>query len=155
MKGRQRNRFRVESILSLVNICHESPLIPGLGSKWLYPMNHFNLNLNPSLKEHYQKEDPDQAAIHLFNSRLPPRAFPLCLDQLATLEKHHGAIWIGSDIFLYEVSAGAVFYVLPCLFHYPKEKSRVEGRNMSWKGRTVGKELLDTFKVLREKKMKS
>ena len=87
---------------------------------------------NPRLwdsKEAYQKEDPDKAAVHLLDSGLPPRAFPLGFDQLATLEQHHGAVGVSGDILFYEVSAGDVFYVLPSLFHCPKEEGGLrEGR---------------------------
>lgn len=75
----------------------------------------------------YQEEDPDQAAVHLLNPGLPPRAFPLGLDELATLEQHHGAVGIRGDVFLDEIAAGDVFYVLPSLFHCPKEEVGLRG----------------------------
>lgn len=79
--------------------------------------------------EQYQEEDPDQAAVHLLHSGLPPRALPLRLDKLATLEQHHGSVGVSGDILLYEVSAGDVFYVLPRLFHCPKKEGGLrEGR---------------------------
>lgn len=77
----------------------------------------------------YQEEDPDEAAVYLLDPGLPPRAFPLGLDQLATLEQHHRAVGVGCDVLLYEVPAGGVFYVLPRLLHCPKEERGLrEGR---------------------------
>lgn len=73
-------------------------------------------------EEQYQEEDSDQAAVHLFDTGLPPRAFPLRLDELATLEQHHGPVGVSRDVLLNEVAARDVFYVLPSLFHCPKEE---------------------------------
>lgn len=72
--------------------------------------------------DQYQEEDADEAAVHLLNAGLPPRAFPLGLDELATLEQHHGPVGVRRDVLLNEVSARDVFYVLPSLFHCPKEE---------------------------------
>lgn len=61
----------------------------------------------------YQKEDLDQASVHLLHFALPPGSLPLCLDDLSNLEEHHRPAGIGSDVLLDEVSTRCILYVLP------------------------------------------
>lgn len=69
------------------------------------------------LTQTYQKEDLDQAAIHLLHFALPPGSLPLSFDDLTNFQEHHGPAGISSDVLLDEVATRGVLYVLPSMFY--------------------------------------